>query len=242
MFRNPLYYFPVEANLLYHAEKGSKEYKKLAAEIVAKTDGMYVNDDEVFRGYTAKIKRRLIAVFVFAVVGFVSFSAMQITDKIDSDADLIFALFFCVGMLSCIITIFLSIFVVRLRRKLVQLLLKDYTPVCEEFGEQVLREIGILCLDTFSNRDNIEYILEEEENGRDFCGLAACICILCLEVTKDSDITQFDEKGSAVCPHCGEKALIGKAQCISDNFLKKLHRYASAAKAHNGSIPNKFTN
>lgn len=229
MFRNPLYYFPVEANRLYHAEKGSKEYKKLTAEIAAKTDGMYANDDEVFTEYTSKIKRRINALLAFASVGLISAAAMQITDKIDSDADLIFVLFFCLCMLSCILTIFLSVFVVSLRRKLVQHLLKNYAPVCEELGEQVLREIGILCLDTLGNRDNIEYILEEEENGRDFCGLAACVCILCLEVTEDSDITQFDDKGSAVCPHCGEKALIGRAQCMSDDLLQKLHRYAEAA-------------
>lgn len=229
MFRNPLYYFPVEANRLYHAEKGSKEYKRLTAEIAGRTDGMYVNDDEVFTEYTAKIKRRLNVLLAFASVGLISAAAMQITDKIDSDADLIFALFFSLCMLSCILTMFLSVFVVSLRRKLVQHLLKDYTPVCEELGEKVLKEIGSLCLDTLGNRDNIEYILGDKEDGQDFGELAECVCILCLKTTRNRHNMQFDRNESAICPYCGKKAIIGTAQCMSDAFLQKLHRYAEAA-------------
>lgn len=229
MFRNPLYYFPVEANRLYHAKKGSKEYKKLTAEIAARTDGMYANDDEVFTEYTSKIKRRINVILAFASVGLVSAAAMQITDKIDSDADLIFVLFFCLCMISCILTIFLSVFVVSLRRKLVQHLLKNYTPVCEELGEQTLREIGSLCLDTLGNRENIEYILGESTDGQELGELAECVCILCLKTTRNRHNMQFDKNESAICPYCGKKAVIVTAQCMSEAFLQKLHRYAEAA-------------
>ncbi len=224
MFRNPLYYFPVEANRLYHAEKGSKEYKKLTAEIVAKTNGMYVNDDEVFTEYTAKIKRRLIAVFVFAVVGFASFAAMQITDKIDSDADLIFALFFCVGMLSCIITIFLSIFVVRLRRKLVQHLLKDYTPACEEFGEEVLAAVGMSCLSAVGNEEAIDCGYFEDCDESDEGEFEDCFCVNCGASISRTLITDFDEHESAVCPKCGMSTVV-IVPMTSDEFRKKLCKY-----------------
>lgn len=229
MFKNPLYYFPVEANRLYYAKKGSKEYKKLTAEIAAKTADLYVNDDELFNEYTSKIKRKLTAVFVFAFLGLAAASAMQITDMTGA-SDLIFALFFCVCMLSCILAIFLSVFVVSLRRKLIQHLLKDYTPVCEEFGEKILREVGILCLDTLGNRDNIEYILEEKEDGQELGELAECVCISCLKPTRNPYNMQFDKNESAICPYCGKKTMIGKAQCMSDAFLQKIHIYASEAE------------
>lgn len=230
MFKNPLYYFPVEANRLYHAEKGSKEYKKLTAEIAAKTDGIYVNDDEVFTKYTAKIKHKLIAVFLFAAIGLASFTAMQITDMIDSDADMIFSLFFSIGMLSCLLTINMSVFSVSLRRKLVQHLFKNYIPLCEEFGEKILKEIGILCLDTLGNRDNIEYVLGEKEKGQDLGELAECVCVLCLRKARNLNNIRFDKNESAICPNCGKKAMICTAQCMSDEFLQKLHMYASEAE------------
>lgn len=229
MFKNPLYYFPVEANRLYHAEKDSKEYKKLTAEIAAKTANLYVNDDELFNEYTSKIKRKLTAVFVFAIAGLVSAAAMQVMDMTGA-SDLIFVLFFCACMLSCILTIFLSVFVVSLRRKLVQHLLKDYAPVFEELGEKILREIGVLCLNTLGNREHIEYILGEEDEGTAIVELAECVCVLCLKTTRNLHNMQFDKNESAICPYCGKKAMIGKAQCMSDAFLQKIHIYASEAE------------
>ncbi len=56
-----------------------------------------------------------------------------------------------------------------------------------------------------------------------------CGCFYCLKIFSPTEITDWieDEKGTAICPHCGIDAVIGESSgfSITEEFLLKMKNY-----------------
>lgn len=226
MFRNPLYYFPIEANILYYAEKGSKEYKwavrTISFFISAKA---FAGKDEKADKINVRLNRLIVVGFILALIDFGLFAAMMFADKI---SDTVFALLFCGGMLFTGILIGLCLYVTGLRKKLILLFLESYKPVCEDLDSDTLGKIGVCLHGSLIDKDDIEIGSYERDADEGDVEFDSCTCVSCMQRTENKDITKYDKHGNAICPSCGNAALVITPEEPSE-FLDLLHRYYSEA-------------
>lgn len=223
MFRDPLYYIPVEANRLYDAKKGSREYKTALREL-----SKWLNmvefltfEDERAKRIAARIKRRLILVFVLAFTALGCAAGFAISEKFSENVAVV--LFLLTIGLTAILG-FVTVRIVHLRRKLVLMMLESYKPVCREFSEEVLSAVGMSCLSAVGNAEAIGCGYFEDCDESEEGEFEDCFCVNCGASIVRTRITDFDEHESAVCPQCGMSTVV-IAPVTSDEFREKLCKY-----------------
>lgn len=245
MTTNLLYYYPVEANVLYNSKKNSKEYRKAVKEINPlpfNVDNFFKNDsfvNKVCRSYMVRTK-----IFMgYLVLFFIWLIGAWITDFEGK--------FFGNGVIGAVIILSAFVFdiiimdmVVKTRNKLIGHWLETYEPVHIECDELTLLRIGLCGLRTIGNKAEIEdgvadkvevdggYVQSGEgDENAEICAFTDCACISCKRIIRNSEIKEFDGNNSAVCPYCGEVSLMYKTGEISPEFLEKLHIYWSAVNS-----------
>lgn len=235
MICNPLYFFPVEANRLYHAKKETKEFRSALKQIQQNIDISEYCDlranDKTAGKLVRKQKTAMMLVFVFAFAGLGAAFILWLADKLAGESDIFIAALFIIVMVSFLIELSMCMYVLRLKRKLILHYLETYQPVCEDFDEETLSKAGLYGLRTVGNRVDIEdccFDVEDDESEHEF---TSCRCIFCMKCVKNSDITDFDESNSAICPYCRKTSLMYSMGEVSDNFINILNTYWSAVNS-----------
>lgn len=142
MFRNPFYYFPIEANQLYHAEIGSKEYKKALRKITSffKKNAFALYDEEAYR-IDMKMTKMAVLLNILAVLMLICGSVLPILKEVKSVPEIALHI---VGAVICLfgaIVIGLCFYLCVLRKKVILRCAEIYEPVCEYLGDEILEGI-----------------------------------------------------------------------------------------------------
>lgn len=155
MFRNPLYYFPIEANQLYHSEIGSKEYKKALRKITSffKKNSFALYDEEAYR-MDMKMTRMVVILNIVAFLMLICVSVLSILKAVKSVPEIALNI---VGAAICLfgaIEIGMCFYCCGLRKKVILRCTEVYKPVCEYLGDEILE--GIEKYFGFSDKRNLQ--------------------------------------------------------------------------------------
>ena len=186
---NPLYQYPAEANLLKSGQRGDDDYRdawKKLAEVTGKQtppDG----DKPLKRLYFSKTALLIISIALAAVYVLVEILSQVLPPERAGSlkgAHMVFALAIAVPALLC--------YVVReyVKDGILRHYLRDYTPICEQYGVETLRQIGTV-------------IRREHQNAT-----ANYVCLRCRRGCR-YDETRHSRDGM-YCPICGGDTLVGR--------------------------------
>lgn len=232
---NLLYYFPKEADVLYKNDKKSSEFKEAKKTLSVPLGNVIINGmlckegsfaDKLHTKYTGLLKYTLF----FAVVVFVWLVSLAVSSEFSGRLSRIFEEI-CIWLMIPA-AIFFPLITVQLfwlysfKYRILNYYLESYTPRCIDYPDNLRDEIAKMGFDMFQNQEEIQgYEDFPEEFEDDEIRFENCVCAACKSRLKCDEVTDFDDY-SAICPKCGEKAVIPDAENdISDVLLSAVHEY-----------------
>ena len=209
---NPLYQYPAEANLLKTGQRGDNDYRdawKKLTDVTGK-QALPAGDKQLQKLYFCKtallvISITLAALYVPVEILFQVLPSVQTGSM--KNAHMVFAVLIAVPALLC--------WIVReyVKDGILRHYLRDYEPICEQYGVETLRQIGTV-------------IRREHQTAT-----GNYVCLRCRRGCR-YDETQHS-RGGMYCPVCGGDTLVGRITGslfdVCCNYQAELDERAQAA-------------
>lgn len=232
---NILYYFPVQADILYKNTDNikSREFKKAKKDIsVPLTNiiisGYGIEDDNIKKCHI--IYKRLLKITLFFTFFFFAFLIVIVlsdksSGKFEKILEEISVWFMIPAFLEILFLIITLICLLRFRRKFLNYYLESYKPRCTQYPDDFRDRLAKTGLEMFDNCEEIQGF-EDDDIYEENSIYQNCVCIFCKRHMKCSDISKF-ENYSAVCPKCNKIAVIPENpdDKIDDIFISALNEY-----------------
>ncbi|MDE5945855.1 MAG: hypothetical protein K2G63_00905 [Oscillospiraceae bacterium] len=237
---NILYYFPVQADILYKNINNikSREFKNAKKDISvpltnAIISGYGIEDDNIKKCHIIYRKLLKITLF-FAFVLFAFLIVIVLSDKssggLEESLEKILAWLIIPAFLEFPFLIVTSICLVKFKHKFLNYYLESYKPRCTQYPDDFRDRLAKTGFEMFNNYEKIKGFEDADEIDNLEKNLNTyyenCVCISCKRHIKCSKISQFKDY-SAICPECGKISIIpeNSHNNIDNVFLSVLNEY-----------------